>query len=319
MRRARLEAGFALTELLVSMVLLTVLLGATLTTFSVMERNAKEASDINDVQEQTRLVIDRLAVQLRNIASQNLATSNPIQRATPTDLVFLVVNKSGTPTAANPTNSQRLRYCLDNQGDLWKQSQALTGSVTTPPSSTACPAPTGDGTWGDKQQLSSIVVNGARPLFTYMLAVPPPQRYQEYTTVTGASSLEAIVGVRAEIFADDDVADEQPESTLTTRVFLRNQNRKPTAAFTATPITGLALQLNGSESEDPEGSRLTFEWFDDAKPGTDKKIGEGAVFAATLTAGAHQIWLKVTDPSDNFATTAVQNFNCSTTTGCVPV
>jgi type II secretory pathway pseudopilin PulG len=316
---ARSDRGFVLTELLLAMGLLVVILGATLTTFSTMERNSREASDLNDIQEQARVAVDRMAKHMRNLASRNEGGVRPIERALPDDVIFLAVNPVGAGTTSNPFNIHRVRYCVDKKNTLFVQTQTMGTASAAAANAAACPGPTGTSGWTTTEQLSTTVVNGERPVFGYMLAVPPPQRYAEVTSVTSDLQLEQVVGIRASLFVDDSVTRTPPETELTTRVFLRNQNRKPTATFTAAPFTGMSLQLNGSESEDPEGGRLRLEWFDNAKVGTDKKIGEGPVLVPSFTAGLHHIWLKVTDTSDNAVTTEIQSFNCQPTTGCVPV
>ena len=48
----------------------------------------------------------------------------------------------------------------------------------------------------------------------------------------------SVVAIGTRLFVDPLPASAPNESTLTTRVFLRNQNRAPTATFTATPING---------------------------------------------------------------------------------
>ena len=75
-------------------------------------------------------------------------------------------------------------------------------------------------------------------------------------------------------------------------VFLRNQNRRPVAAFSAS-ATAQGIVLNGSASSDPEGEPLTYVWYD----GTTK-IGEGITFTYPVAAGSsHTIQLKVYDPA----------------------
>jgi hypothetical protein len=88
------------------------------------------------------------------------------------------------------------------------------------------------------------------------------------------------------------------ETRLSSGVFLRNQDVPPTAGFTATKGTN-SITLDGSVSSSPQGSPLTYVWYDG-----QQKIGPGIVFnyAGTgnplvLTSGAHTISLKVYDPA----------------------
>jgi hypothetical protein len=82
---------------------------------------------------------------------------------------------------------------------------------------------------------------------------------------------------------------------LQTSVFLRNQNRAPTAAFSAVSMPGGAIFLNASESTDPEEKALTFEWWD-ASLSPETKVGEGIVFTYPApSAGDRQMYLVVRD------------------------
>jgi prepilin-type N-terminal cleavage/methylation domain-containing protein len=313
-RLRRQDAGFTLVEVLLVSVLMTVILGATMSIFAAMERNQRASYRLNAMQDDARNVIDQVAKQLRSVASPSDNVFKPIERAEPRDVIFRTVRKQGTGTATNPANIQRVRYCLTSDRRLFLQTQVLADASAAPPVGSACPQP--GSLWTTQRLINGQVVNGARPVFAYMLAMPGVNNFQEFTSVPGDAELERIVSIRAEIFVDDDVNKRPLETGLNTRVFLRNQNIKPSAAFTATPTSGMRLQLNGGSSEDPEGGRLVFQWYDNAIPGTDKKIGEGVVFLYSPVVGNHQIYLTVTDPGGNLGTAATQNFNCQTSTGC---
>lgn len=301
-----------LTEVLIAMSLMLVILAATLGTFASMQRNAVKAGNTNELQERTRAAVDRMAKRIRNIASRADNISQPIDRATADDFIFQVIGDGAAATAANPTNVSRYRYCVSGT-KVYEQSQVMPSSTTAAPVASACPAPG----WTTSKVFADSITNGPRPLFSYLIGVPPPQRFVQSTAPTSAER-DLIIGIRTELFVDDDTTEEPLESTLSTRVFLRNQNRKPTASFVATPATGMSLQLNGGDSEDPEGARLTFEWFNDV-PATGTKLGEGSVYVfSTATPGTQRIWLKVSDPAGNFAVTPVRTFTCATTTGCQP-
>jgi hypothetical protein len=292
------------------------MLAATLGVFATMERNSRVALDTTGVQDETRLVVTQIARQLRNLASQSDNVFKPIERAEPQDIIFRTVRRTPGGQAANLANIQRVRYCLNVSRQLYLQTQILADASTAAPVETACPV-AGTG-WTTQKLLSDVVVNGTRPLFGYMLAVPTPDNYQEYDTINTEAQLEQVVGVRARIWVDDDVKRDPGESELNTRVFLRNQNRKPTASFTATQGAGMSLQLNAGDSSDPEGARLSFQWFDSAT-GTPVSFGTGAVFNATLPVGNHVISVTATDAAGNSASSASQSFTCSTATGCRPL
>ena len=75
-------------------------------------------------------------------------------------------------------------------------------------------------------------------------------------------------------------------------VFLRNQNRRPQASFSAT-TTAQGIVLNGSASLDPEGQPPRYQWYDN---GT--LVGTGITFTYAAAAGTHSIVLRVLDPAD---------------------
>ncbi|MBA2644535.1 MAG: hypothetical protein H0U80_03735, partial [Solirubrobacterales bacterium] len=85
-------------------------------------------------------------------------------------------------------------------------------------------------------------------------------------TATDESSRKAITRVRADLHVDADPLRSPRETHLATAVFLRNQNREPTASFQITPLNYGArlIELNGTASEDPEGRPLReFQFYVD--------------------------------------------------------
>ena len=138
--------------------------------------------------------------------------------------------------------------------------------------------------WPSKSVAASSVTNGERPVFSYVRN--PTGSFSEQPSVDVAD-FPSVVAIGTRLFVDPLPASAPKESTLTTRVFLRNQNRAPTATFTATPITGTTIQLNGMDSDDPEAGRLTFSWYVDSV----KLANNSATPTVTLTAGAHSIYL----------------------------
>ena len=103
------------------------------------------------------------------------------------------------------------------------------------------------------------------------------------------------------------------EVSLQSSVFLRNQNRAPTASFSWAAMPAGNVFLNASASTDPEEKALTFEWFDMAD--AQKKIGEGIVLTyKPPAAGWRDLKLVVTDAS--LQATATENV-CANGTGVV--
>jgi prepilin-type N-terminal cleavage/methylation domain-containing protein len=258
----RSERGFTLVELLIAMSLMLVITAATLAVFATMERKTRDNQRINDQERQARVATDVLAKRLRNLASP--AGSGPapqaLERAQQADLMFRTVDSTGSPTAANPENLERYRYCLASDGKLWMERQSSATWTPTPPATTGC-GPS-DSFPGTRSVVAEHVVNGARPTFKYQVS-PMPGTYSEQSTVA-QSDFPNDIAVRTELFIDPDVNRPPRETTITTRVFLRNQNRPPSAKLTATYSSSDLVTLNASDSLDPENNPLYFRFLDGA-------------------------------------------------------
>jgi prepilin-type N-terminal cleavage/methylation domain-containing protein len=280
MSRLHREGGFTLPELLVGMSLMLIIMGASLSVldqFRAVSTRTDRRADLNDsVRTTTRL----LARSLRNLAaSPDLPTV--VERAGDYDLVFRSVDKPRTDFGSNTRNLRRVRYCLDasapTRGRIIEQTQRWTSS--TPPAvpgGGACPA-TG---WTTQRVVGERVTNRAnganRPLWTFG------------RTATGQAA-----SVRLNLFMNGDPKLRTQEVSQTTSVFLRNQNRTPTAVFTAAQAGYRYILLNGSESFDPEGQALEFRWFVN---GVD--VGSGIQFSYRApAAGTYTLGLEVRDPS----------------------
>jgi len=275
----------SLTGLLVAMTIFMAVLGATLTTFEAFESQASALARRTDAQDTASRAADRVARDLRNLAGPTQTLPEAVDVAEASDLVFNVVDDVKPATTDNKANIKRVRYCLNAaSGAVWQQQQTWTQAdkPTTMPERTSCPS----AAWGAAQQISANVRNAKRPVFTY-----------DTTTLTSIS----FIGV--DLFVDDQVDAGPPETRISTGVFLRNQNRVPTARYTATP-NAQGVLLNGSASSDPEGQPLRFEWYD----GTEL-IGEGVTFQYAAPSGTAGISLRVYDPAGlaGAATTPQEN------------
>ena len=294
MRRLRDESGFTLTEVLIAMVLLTIVMGATLDVLDGFAQRTRTNTRQNDAQDSARQAIDRITAQLRNLASPTDGAKS-IDRATNYDLVFQTVN---------PTK-RRLRYCLDStdpaNAELWVQTQSLPVSAD-PPSWTACPGPVGAGEWSSKQVVATNVVNRIndrdRPVFTY-------------TGLGEDTDTAKITGIRARLFLDVNPGSDPAEVSLASGDFLRNQNQNPSIAdfsMVQSPPGSHNFILNGSDATDPEGRTLDYLWYrGNADTGT--LIGRGITLSYTFfpsDRGVQDVTLKVVDPGGLSATLTKQ-------------
>ena len=286
MSRLRDEAGWTLMELMISMTLFVVVLGATLTTFELFSQSSAISAVRADSRDRVRQATDRLSRELRNLASpSSTATQQSVDKATAYDIVFQNVDPlfpNTNPTSSNLPNTRRVRYCLDTTSTtnsvLWRQLQTWTTAATPAvPSTSSCPDnATG---WSFKEQIADGIVNNVggqtRPLFLY-----------------DSASAATVTSVRTNIFVDVNGVSTPGETQLQTGTTLRNQNRAPIANFTYTTPGNKHVLLNGSTSYDPSGYSLTYSWYD----GTTK-IGTGVTFDYTAPAiGNRTLKLTVTNP-----------------------
>jgi prepilin-type N-terminal cleavage/methylation domain-containing protein len=295
MRLAREQQGFTLIELMVSMSLITVVVMATISAFVSFNHNERVNRLQNESQDEARLTIERLSSQLRNLASPNDFSPKSVEKAEPYDLVFLTVDAVKPVGSLNARNIKRVRYCIgpvsNGKAPLIKQQQ--TWQVQTPPpsfSTTGCP----NATWGNSTIVAEDVVNTAEapavPVFSFSPAAAPT---------------DSITAIRANLMVDWNPGKSPVASTLSSGVFLRNQNRAPVASCTAQYAgTGQKIALNGSASEDPEGFNMkSYKWYADGKATTEPADLEGVVGVWEAgTSGTHSFTLVVRDQGDLEAT-----------------
>jgi type II secretory pathway pseudopilin PulG len=270
------EDGMTLVEVLLVSVLMLIVMGSTLTAFNTFERNARNNQNLNEAQDQTRRALDLMARDLRNLASPTPLLPLAVDVKEPQDLIFQSEGKVKPAGSLNAQNTTRVRFCLNTTSKiLFRQIQTWTTAVAPAIPSSACGAAGG---WNSTMAVSSDVVNGTRPVFTY-----------------NSVDNDKVTEVSAQVFVDTTPNRLPAEVDLQTSVFLRNQNRAPTAAFSAVSMPGGAIFLNASESTDPEEKALTFEWWD-ASLSPEKKVGEGIVFTYPApSAGNRQMYLIVRD------------------------
>lgn len=274
----RSERGeVSLISVLVACTLLLTVLGATLGLFEGFIAKAGDATRRTDAEDVARTAADRVARDLRNIASPTTVNPLAIDVLGPRDLVFRAVNPAPR-LGTNTTNTQRVRYCLDGIRQLHRQTQTWSSDVIPAlPSVGACP---GSGWTTSKVVAQDIVNDTTVPVFSYDTADPV-----------------VVSTVHVDLMVDTDLLRLPPATRLSTGVFLRNQNRRPRAAFTVTK-TGSGYVLNGSSSEDDDNDPLIYTWSVD---GVVK--GTGITFTYTpapawATGSGHTIKLQVKDPAE---------------------
>ena len=302
------------------------ILGLSMTVMISMWHQAKRTERHNDAMQQARQATDRLARQLRNLASPSdtitAATSaqpKSVDRNLQFDLVFKDVDEGAlTSPLLNPANVRRVRYCLQtsgavpiagggtastSRGVLWQQTQRTSATLqalpANAPADLSCP---GAG-WDQSRLMADNITNQqpatARPLFRYSDG-------DGAITTTDAASRERIIRVESDLYVDAEPVSKPEESKLQSSVVLRNQNRAPTAAFTITKLTGCTVQLNGSASEDPENKRLTYKWsIDGVALASDQQ--NRVVVQTTVAPGPRTFKLEVFDPAGLPATPATQS------------
>ena len=300
--RLREERGVTLIELLIGMVITTVVFGLTLTVVTSVSRSAQRNDAHNEAQDVARTYMDRLARELRNLASPSIFTEDyqaqpyAVDSAAPYDLVFRMVDEVRPGGSLNQANVKRVRYCLDatdpSRGKLYQQEQTWTNRASNDPPPLpglgTCPA----AGWTRTALVSEHVVNRTggqnRPMFVY-----------------NSADLQRISQIHADLYVDTTPGEAPVETRLGSGVTLRNQNRVPIARLDV-DASGSQLVLNGSASEDPEGMPLTYQWYVDpptplpncdALPKPASCVGQGVVVNTPLTPGNHRIVLVVKDPA----------------------
>jgi hypothetical protein len=181
-----------------------------------------------------------------------------------------------------------VRYCLDDYAGpggarLWAQSQAWSTAAAPPlPPTDKCPAVT----WDSSRVVAQHVTNRAggldRPVFAYDAAVTADVRRVDMA-----------------LYVDTTPGADPKETRLESGIFLRNANRAPTAAFTATVTGSGQLILDATPSSDRENERLLYAWRVD---GAAIAPTSATVDYAGLPSGPHTVELKVTDPGGLFGT-----------------
>ena len=311
MSRLRDESGFTLPELLTAIALFMFIMGATLDTFDGFVTRNRTNTKLNDATDQARTAMDRMAHQLRNLASPTNSNVKSIDKATDYDLVFQTVDPV----------KRRVRYCLDStdpsSATLWMQTQAFAVNATDPglPPTSTCPA---SGWGGSTQVVTGHVTNRISG---------DDRNVFYYTGLTGDGDTSKITGIRATLFLDVNPGKPPAEVSIASGDFLRNQNQVPVIpdfSLVQSPVGSHHFIMNASDASDPEGRTLDYFWYtgtgdvaslpscaDDTSQtgGGFSCIGRGLTFDYTFNPtvhGAQNVVLKVVDPGGLSATLTKQ-------------
>ena len=282
------ESGFTLIELLVAMTISMVVLGATLDAFAGFDRNSRAVNVKSDSQAYARQSMGQLVRELRNAVSSGTPVA-PLEKATPYDLIFQTVDHDlATAGGANTQKLKRVRYCLDSSNPsrerLLKQTQRWTTAIAPlAPSSASCPSSAWNA-WGGPVAVADRLVNNGRPVFVFGYGP------------TGSTAITDIAGIQTNLFVNPEPASSRSGAELTSAVRLRNANRAPRAAFTVAQQNGHVL-LNASQSQDPEGGALSYQWSVNGTAvagGTNVRLDYPA-YPALASGSIQTFTLKVTD------------------------
>ena len=161
--------GFTLIEMLVAMLMTLLIMGAVVALFTSFIDDNRYNGLREEATSDAQTVVDRVSRELRSAAAPSLGAST-IQRAGSYDLVFQTVSATGTAPSGNAGNEMWVRYCLDGNETLWRQSTSTSASITSMPDTTACPST--DSTWVTRTKELNDVTNEiggdtTRPLFNY--------------------------------------------------------------------------------------------------------------------------------------------------------
>jgi hypothetical protein len=202
-----------------------------------------------------------------------------VERAADNDLIMQSIDPAGPNPGQNRTNVRRVRYCLNTttpaNETLWQATQSWT--TASPPAMPTTPDCPGTG-WPSTRVVATNVTNMrdglTRPLFTY-----------------DSATLGSITRIGIAVWIDPTPGTGPAERSLTAGVYLRNQNRAPSASFTATPIANHHVILNGAGSSDPDGQYLAYDWYADGV-----LVGHGTILDyAAAAAGNVTFSLTVSD------------------------
>jgi prepilin-type N-terminal cleavage/methylation domain-containing protein len=319
MSALRRHDGFTLVELLVAMMISLIVFGAALTILESYLRQSSAAAKRLDAQDQARLAVDRIVRDLRNVSSP-LTTPKLLERATPYDVVFQTI---GTPSGANVSGIQRVRYCvpqdtsagsagqerLTAQTQTWRTSTPAANPWTSDPSQTiACPDLTFAPAAGDPVYtvLAQAVMNryqqtSAYPVFSFNNGLD--------ANSVAAADLPLISTIQINLRVNPTPSLSGATTQIRSAAYLRNKQHAPVAQFTYTATGNGGVILNAGQSYSPDNEQLSYAWACTSSPcpaaGT-LSIASNGLVSWKPGAGTYTVELTVTDQTGVQTTTTQQ-------------
>src|SRR5579862_6235509 len=262
------QRGFTLIEMLVALSITMVLMGAmSLLLTEFLNDNSHETTR-NQAQENAQVMIDRISRELRSAKSPVTGSAGLLAEASSYDVAFQATVQ-GTPPSGNPSNQYWVRYCLDSNDTLWRQSTSTSSSASTsntPPDTSACPSTSSS--WVQSSgspccvELNDVTneIGGdtTRPLFTF-----GPGDITS-TSQLSAAQLATINSVEVTLYVDKQPGGQPGPTYLTTGAYFRNELSDPVPEFTPFFIADQGktdVLLDGTASYDPQGQVLTYQWY----------------------------------------------------------
>lgn len=319
MTALRRQDGFTLVELLVAMVVSLIVFSATLTLLESYLRQSSAATKRLDAQDQARIAVDRIVRDLRNVSSP-LTAPKLLERATPYDLVFQTI---GTPSGANVSGIQRVRYCIPQdstagsasleqlivQTQTWRTSTPPASPWTSDPSQTiACPDLTFTPAAGDPVStvLAQSVMNryqqtSSYPAFSFNNGLDGDS--------VAAADLPEISTIQVKLRVNPTPSLTGATTQIQSSAYLRNKQHAPVAQFTYTATGRGGVILNAGQSYSPDNQQLSYAWACTSSP--CPAAGVLAITSNGLVswqpgAGTYTVALTVTDQTGIQTTTSQQ-------------